>query len=368
MMFYVLIIIIVLIIIGVIFVNFHPVFGEKSNGTSLERIEKSESFNGKIFENLIPTAVMLNKTENRTYEEGNFSPFSMISPPKDKNPNKPLSSVKFNESNVKDDSFIWFGHSTILMKTSNQTIMIDPVFNRASPIFIAGKPFEIENPINQEDLPQVNIIVITHDHYDHLDYKAIKKFGNNVQKYIVPLGVKAHLLRWGIEEKRIEELDWYENITYNDITFTLTPSRHFSGRSLFDRAKTLWGGYVIKSATQNVFISGDGGYSNEFEKIGKEYGPFDISFVENGQYNKAWAQIHMFPEESVQASIDLNSSLTMAIHWGKFDLAPHNWDEPIIRFTKEAKKRNVSFTTPLIGESFTTKNYTQNNWWEELRK
>ena len=254
------------------------------------------------------------------------------------------------------------------MKTSNVTIITDPVFHRASPLsFLGPKPFDMTNIPRIDDLPEkIDVVLITHDHYDHLDYKTIKKIHPKVGKFFVPLGVKSHLIKWGVPQEKIEEIEWYENASYKNTDFTLTPTRHFSGRSLGNRDSTLWGGWIIKSETQNIYISGDGGYSSEFKKIGDKYGPFDIAFVENGAYNIGWKNTHMFPEESVAAAIDVNAKVAMPIHWGKFDLSTHHWLDPINRFTKEAQNKNLTIATPQIGQTFTLNPLIpQTRWWED---
>lgn len=346
----------------ILFLNLAPTFGAAANGDSLDKIEISPNYYGKRFNNLEPTKMNTNNSEN------NNSMLDFFLPKKDKNPSKPLPSKKFNKINVKDNSYTWLGHSTILIKTENITIITDPLFNRASPIPIFGKPFKIENPISIEDLPEIDVVIISHDHYDHLDHKAIKELNSKVKMFFVPLGVKAHLQSWGIDENKIIEKDWYEDLDYNEIKFTLTPTRHFSGRGITNRDSTLWGSWVIKSKSQTIYFGGDSGYSKEFKKIGKNYGPFDIVFLENGAYNDAWSQIHMKPEETVQASIDLKAKVLFPIHWSKFDLSLHPWDEPIIRLTKEAEIQNVTTATPLIGETFTLKKLPQTKWWESLRE
>lgn len=353
---------ILILIVGItLFINLHPTFGDSPKQDSLDKMKLSQNYDGKKFHNLVSTKMMTNSSNNDTSIMGYFIP------PKDKNPQKPLPSLKFEKENIKEDSFTWLGHSTILMRTSNITIITDPLFNRASPIPIGGKAFDIENPVSIQDLPKIDVVVISHDHYDHLDYKAIKEINQKVDMFYVPLGVKAHLEKWGVEKNKIQEFDWYENMSYKQVNFTFAPSRHFSGRGITNRDSTLWGSWIIKSQTQNIYFSGDSGYYDEFKKIGNEYGPFDISFVECGAYNEGWSQIHMMPEESVQVSIDLKSKVFFPIHWSKFDLAQHNWDEPAIRATNEAKKKNVTYTTPLIGETFTLNNLPQEHWWEELR-
>ena len=360
MLIYILTAIVILVLTACSYITFSPTFGASPKGESLERIKNSPNYDGKKFKNLEPTSVMV-----KDADAGDFSMFDLMFPPKDRVPQKPLPSYKFDKENVVDGTFTWLGHSTLLMQVSGKNILIDPVFYIASPVPFVGKPYEIEYPIKQDELPEIDIILISHNHYDHLDYKAIKKFGNNIKKYFVPLGNKQTLMRWGIEESRIEEFDWYENIDWENINFILTPSRHFSGRSFTDRAESLWGGWIISSGEKKIYFTGDGGYSKEFKSIGDKYGPFDIVFVENGAYNKRWGQIHMFPEQAVQACIDSKAKLVVPVHWGKFNLAPHNWDDSIIRFTKEALAERLDFATPMVGKTFTLNTPPEDNWWEE---
>lgn len=359
--------ILIIIISTILFVNFAPTFGDSAKGDSLDKIKSSKNFDGKKFKNLIETKMMTNSSENDSSMIGGL--MNMISPPKDKNPQEMLPSKKFVKEDLKNDSYVWFGHSTVLMKTSGVTIITDPVFNRASPIPIGGSAFKVKNITNIEDLSKIDVVVISHDHYDHLDYNAIKDLDEKVEKFFVPLGVKAHLLKWGISEDKIVEKDWYENVSYKDVNFTFAPTRHFSGRGLTNRDSTLWGSWIINSKSQNIYFSGDSGYFDEFKKIGDNYGPFDIAFIECGAYNKAWIDIHMLPEQSVQAGLDLNSKTVVPIHWSKFDLSLHNWTEPIERFSKEAENKNLGYLTPMIGEVFKSENIENketinNKWWK----
>lgn len=343
-----------------LFIQFAPVFGGDPDEQSLRKMNASINYDGENFNNLVPTMV-------QTPTDESFSLLDFFKTPIGKNPDQALPSKYFDKNQFINGDFVWFGHSTVLMKTDGITILTDPVFYSASPVSFAIKPFamQAENTINE--LPDIDVVLISHDHYDHLDYQAIQEINFKVEKYIVPLGIKSHLQRWGVADHKIEELDWYQDSTFASVQFTLTPSRHFSGRGITNRYSTLWGSWVIKSSALNLFFSGDSGYFNEFKKIGDKFGPFDIAFLEDGAYNSAWNQIHMYPEQSVQASIDLKAKVFFPIHWGKFDLSVHKWTDPIIRAKKKAQLVNVNVATPLIGEVFTVNNYPSNEWWEKIQ-
>ena len=344
-----------------LFLNYAPVFGGKPDGDSAGRMIHSKNFRGGKFINLVSTRVSTSSGKSK------ISIFDWIFPPDGKNPAKPLPSESFDRNSFTEGKFVWLGHSTLLMKTSGVVIMTDPVFNRASPVPLIGNPFALQHPIAIDDLPTVDAVIISHDHYDHLDYQAIKDLSERVDRFFVPLGVKAHLQRWGVNGERISELDWYESELYRGLKLTLAPARHFSGRRFNNRNETLWGSWIVESKTLSAYFSGDGGYSETFKTIGQKYGPFDIAFMENGAYNLNWANIHMLPEQTVQASIDLNARVLFPIHWSKFDLSVHPWDEPIIRVTAEAKRRDVTVATPFMGEVFDLDKLPPAPWWEALR-
>lgn len=262
---------------------------------------------------------------------------------------------------------IWYGHSVILMRMNKKVILIDPMLgNNAAPI----APFSVDrfsnNTLNLvDDFPEIDLLLLTHDHYDHLDYDSIQKLKSKVKKYYVALGVARHLIKWGISENDITEYDWWHSHLFEDIRITFTPTRHFSGRGLRDRAKSLWGGWVFKSDTENIWFSGDGGYGNHFTTIGQKLGPFDFAFMECGQYNGNWHQIHLYPEESVQAAIDAKAHKIMPVHWAGFSLAQHPWTEPVERFAAECTMRKINYVTPQLGNPFSINSISNNiHWWK----
>ena len=265
----------------------------------------------------------------------------------------------------KGPQFIWFGHSTVLARFSGQTFLFDPIFSkRASPFqWIGPKRFDTTPRMHVEDLPQIDVIVISHDHYDHLDYKTIKQLRTKANHFFVPLGLKAHLRKWGIAEQNITELDWWQEAEHNGITFACTPAQHFSGRTLSDRAKTLWASWAVMSANHKLFFSGDGGYGPHFKQIGEKYGPFDMTLLECGQYDTLWAEIHMTPEQTVQAHIDLDGEYMLPIHWGAFKLALHSWTDPIERALAAATKTKSTILAPRLGELISIPTKQQTSHW-----
>jgi len=286
-------------------------------------------------------------------------------------PSKPLPVVRpdlAGKSQSDDLRITWLGHSTCLIQIDGQTILTDPMFSdRASPFSFAGpKRFSTDSDIRINELPaKIDVVLISHDHYDHLDYQTILALKERTGKFFVPLGVTSHLLRWGVTADQIVELDWWEGKSHNSLKLIATPSRHFSGRSFMDRNKTLWASWVILGTEDRVFFSGDSGYFPGFKEIGHKYGPFDVTMLESGAYNKAWADIHMMPEETVKAHQDLQGKVLLPIHWGKFNLALHPWEEPVQRLIKRARELSIDVTTPQLGESFSpNQDHPQTHWWK----
>lgn len=354
--------ILLVVIIAVIFVNTSPQFGGKTIGKDFERIENSVNFNGKdAFKNventLESTGFKLSTIPKFFFGGENLIPESTL-------PQKILTKAYF-ETKLEQPRITWFGHSTLFIEMEGMNIFIDPMLGEvpAPHPFLGNSRFNKELPISIENLSEIDLVLISHDHYDHLDYESILQLKDKVKMFYVPLGIKAHLTEWGVADDQIKEFDWWENSNLNGIEFVSTPARHFSGRG-FKRNTTLWCSWVIKSQNNSIFFSGDSGYGKHFKEIGDKYGPFDFAMMECGQYNEQWAQIHMAPEETIQASVDVQAKTMMPIHWGAFKLALHEWTDPIERSTKKAKELNVKMATPIIGEAIIIDaNYPSTKWW-----
>jgi len=288
-----------------------------------------------------------------------------------RSPKKDLPVLPFNKKDFLAPSgnsrFIWYGHSALLMRINNKTILIDPMFGpNAAPVApFAIKRFSADTLAIIDELPPIDLLLLTHDHYDHLDYDSIQKLVPKVKQYYVALGTARHLIKWGVAAAAIQEFDWWDEKLFDDIQVTFTPGRHFSGRGLSDRGKSLWGGWAFKTAGENIYFSGDGGYGEHFKTVGEKLGPFDLGFMECGQYNAYWHQIHMYPEEAVQAAIDAKVKRIMPVHWAGFPLSLHTWKEPVERFTAAAEKNNMDVIIPRLGELISVDgNRNEERWWE----
>ena len=352
----------VITLIGVTFINVSPQFGAGAKNENLERIRKSPNFLNGAFKNSEKTL------QNTGFKWSTIPKF--FTDGNNKTPSVELPIEKFSKTFFENEPhqprITWFGHSAAFVEMEGMNIFIDPMLGEvAAPHPMLGsKRFQKELPIATDSLPNIDVVLISHDHYDHLDYGSIVKLKDKVKQFYVPLGIKAHLTSWGIDESKITEFDWWESINYNGIEFVSTPARHFSGRGVTNRNSTLWCSWVLKSDNSSIFFSGDSGYGKHFKEIGTKYGPFDFAMMECGQYNEQWSQIHMTPEETAQASIDVKSNLTMPIHWGSFKLALHSWDDPIKRVIKKGKELNVKITTPKVGESIILNNdFPTEKWW-----
>lgn len=353
-----------LFIIGGFFYMRSDRFGSKATGERLLRMENTPNYKNGAFDNLEFTPALAEGTSYSDMLRGFF--FSK----KIRNtPSSPLPVIKTDLKNLPIDSnmYIWFGHSSYFLQLDKKKILVDPVFSKyASPVRVSVKSFPLEYNYQVDDFPVIDIMVITHDHWDHLDYNTFQEIKNKVKHIVTGLGVAAHLEKWGYPKDQITELYWDETAIVDNLSFTATTARHFSGRT-FKRNTTLWSSFVLKSKTKKIFIGGDSGYGKHFKDIGNKYGPFDYAILENGQYNKMWKYIHMMPEEVIQASKDLRTTYTIPVHSSKFPLANHAWDEPLIRITKFAEKQNFPLITPKMGEIVSLDQYKQYpHWWEGI--
>ena len=339
-----------LIIIGVLFINLSPQFGGLASKQQQELFSKSKHYkDGKFLNN---GGIKMEMSLKDSFK----AMWILFKSNSKAEPNKNIAVQKVDSISIANYNsktrFIWFGHSTFLLQIKGKNLLIDPMFGDvpAPNPLLGNKRFSNELPIEIEKLPSIDAVLITHDHYDHLDYESIQKLKDKVKLFFTPLGIGIHLLKWGVEKERIIELDWWQEIKFDDLTIRCTPAQHFSGRGISDREKTLWCSWIIQSADENLFFSGDSGYASHFKEIGEQYGPFDFAFMECGQYNNLWPLVHMLPEETAQAGLDIKAKKMMPIHWGAFKLASHSWTEPVERISKKAKELNVDLVIPKIGE------------------
>ncbi|CAM4256544.1 hypothetical protein CN575_04965 [Bacillus wiedmannii] len=320
---------------------------------------------------------MKKKYMNQIHTDVNFKPKDIIGLMTDYfkmksklRPLKNLPIVLSDKNNESLESVTWFGHSASLLKIEGKTLLLDPMFGDASspfPLFNSKRYSGIFS-LEREDLREIDAIIISHNHYDHLNYKSIMQLKDRAKHFYVPTGVAQYLIKWGVSPSKISEHNWWDEITFDNIKLVCAPARHFSGRSMTDRDCSLWCSWLILGQETKVFFSGDSGYAPHFKEIGDKYDPFDLTLMECGQYDPRWSAIHMLPEETVQAHIDVKGELLLPIHWGAFTLSLHEWSDPIERVTKEAKRLGVNIATPQIGESITLKStdYPSSTWWREI--
>lgn len=354
------------------------IYGTQPSGARHQRILNSPEYKDGAFQNIEPTAMGI--------EGASFLKVmgEMRRKPKLARPPVPLPAIKTDIKSLTPGpvpQMVWFGHSSYYLLSDKASILVDPVFSpNASPLSFFAKAFEGTNIYSPEDFGPIDVLVLTHDHYDHLDYKTVVALAPKVGAIVTSLGVGAHLEYWGIPASKIHELDWEENISLTttqssaltsgsgEITFTAAPGRHFSGRT-FKRNQTLWSSFVLQLGDYRIFLGGDSGYGPHFSSIGAQYGPFDLAILENGQYGVYWPKIHMFPEQTWQAARDLGAKALWPVHWGKFDLSLHTWDEPIRRLVAAAEKdpANIDLITPRIGQTVSLSGpYPTEHWWENI--
>lgn len=358
-------VLVVLLFLSLVFVfSQHPKFGRTPRGERLGIIKKSANYRDGIFQNLNPTPQLA--------EEATFSKmFRDFFTAKNKRPANKIPSQKTNlfELQPEENVLVWFGHSSYFMQLDGKKILVDPVLSgNASPFSFMIKAFEGTDVYSPEDIPEIDYLFISHDHWDHLDYNTIRKLKPKIGKIVTGLGTGEHLEYWGFDNKQIIEKDWYRLAELDKgFTVAITPARHFSGRGL--KAKqTLWVSFVLQTPAFRIFIGGDGGYDTHFAEIGQKFGKFDLAILENGQYNTSWKYIHMMPEQVLQATKDLGAKRLFPVHNSKFALANHAWNEPLKKITELNSQAGLSIITPMIGEKVILKNNRQefSKWWEKI--
>ncbi|QKE73849.1 MBL fold metallo-hydrolase [Arthrobacter citreus] len=361
-----LLILILLVIMIITFLNTYPHFGKRYSKEQMETFQTLDHYEKGKFINQVPTSMSMDFKTNISMIR-DFAKKSPNRKPKDGIPMEKIDATAFYSKN-KDAKITWFGHSALLIEIEGKTILVDPMFGNAPTPFpqFGGKRYSGGLPIEISELPKIDAVILSHDHYDHLDYGTIKKIKQKVNRFIVPLGVGSHLVSWGVPKENISEHNWWEEFKFEHLTLACTPARHFSGRSLTDRNSTLWCSWVIIGEKTKIYFSGDSGYAPHFKEIGEKYGPFDLALMECGQYDKRWSAIHMLPEETVKAFIDVKGEVLVPIHFGAFTLAFHDWNDPIERAVKAAKENGVKYSTPKIGETInlSTGEFPNSIWWK----
>ncbi|TGN02370.1 MBL fold metallo-hydrolase [Leptospira yasudae] len=342
-------------------------FGGTPEGKRLERMKTSKMYRDGLFENdpYVPMLVAGSYTE--MFWRQLFGSEQRIPP-------APIPVVypdpkQFPENASPGLRAIWLGHASVLVEIDGVRILTDPVFaDKVSPFTSLGPERFFPPPIALENLPKIDAVVISHDHYDHLDMNTAKHLTSKGTKYFIPLGVGAHLERWGIPESQIVELDWWEKGNIGKVEIVCTPAVHYSGRGLFNRKSTLWSSWSVIGPENKFFHSGDTGYSPHFAEIGKRLGPFDLTSIKVGAYDYTWEGIHMNPEKAVQAHLDLKSKRMLPVHWGTFNLAIHSWEEPIRRTVDAAKPHSIDLVTPKPGETVDGRTaFPSEPWWDKVR-
>jgi L-ascorbate metabolism protein UlaG (beta-lactamase superfamily) len=272
----------------------------------------------------------------------------------------------FNKTDQNQLNVTWLGHSSLMVNIDGYKILTDPVFEKRISVFGPTR-FNGDVPLDIQQIPKMDAVIISHDHYDHLNKFSVQRLIEKANTFIVPLEVSALLIDWGVPQDKIVELDWWQEYSLDQkLMVVATPAQHFSGRGITDRNKTLWASWVIQTPYHKLFFSGDSGYFGGFKQIGDKYGPFDMTFIECGAYGEGWPKVHMFPKQTVQAHLDLKGDVLHPIHWSTFNLALHPWYEPMVRLTAAADDKNVKVATPIVGETTVyNKRIPTARWWEQ---
>ncbi|MES2265902.1 MAG: MBL fold metallo-hydrolase [Bacteroidota bacterium] len=335
--------------------------GKNPQGEALTRLDTLPNFKNGAFENLAEGADTTVKRNKFLLLLHNLSKVTR--------PEAPLPWVKTNLQTLSAPAptVVWFGHSSLLIKSKQGNILIDPIFsNHAGPIPGLVKAFNGTTNYHVKDLPPIDVLIISHDHYDHLDYGTLKKLKDLIKLAVVPKGVGSDLVYWGFDPKKIIELNWEQSTTLpGGLKITATPAQHRSNRTYKSVNKTLWASYVIQAGDYRIFYSGDSGYGAHFKQIGQQYGPFDLALMECGQYSPNWPWAHLWFGQTAQAAIDLQAHMLQPVHWAKFEAADHTWNESIKQLLPAAKKLGIPVNVPRIGEPYTLGNAPKTTvWWD----
>ena len=355
----------VLSVFTALFINLSPQFGSNPSSYQKKLYSRYGNYVNDEFKNDEPTKLFT--------EEMSMANFFKDHP--NQVPKKDIIPMELDIESFKSHSngkfkLSWLGHSAFIMNLGGNIILLDPMLGQfAAPVPVPSlKRYSTQIAFSVEDIDTIDMVVYSHDHYDHLDYSTIKKIKGKVGLFIVPHGVGNHLRSWGVPKQSIVELNWEDSIEVNGIEFVCLPARHFSGRGPLNRNSTLWSSWAIKSKYGKIYFSGDSGYGKHLKKIGDQHGPFDISLIDCGQYNKAWKYSHMFPEQSIIAAKDLKGEYLIPIHWGAFTLSTHSWIEPPEKVFANAEKLGQKIILPQIGQIISMKqtNYKIKKWWKEF--
>lgn len=326
----------------------HPKFGRMPEGERLVRIQHSPNYVDGEFRNTIDTPML---TEGQSFFKVLFD--NITTKGERLRPVDEIPAIKtdLHGLNPDEDRLVWLGHSSFLLQLSGKRILIDPVFSEgAAPIAAFNRAYAGTNDYSADDMPMIDALLITHDHWDHLDYPSVLSLNAKVRRVIAPLGIGSYFEEWGYELGRLDEGDWFDHFDLGDgVSVYLIPARHYSGRML-TRRKTLWAGFVLETPQRRLLFSGDSGYGPHFAEIGRRFDGFDLVSLDSGQYDPRWAYIHMTPEQAVQAAEDLGAKALMPAHVGRFTLAKHPWDEPFERISEASAHRAYRLVTPMIGE------------------
>jgi L-ascorbate metabolism protein UlaG (beta-lactamase superfamily) len=343
--------------------------GGTIEGERLERVNASPNFKNGRAQNTVETRM----GSDDTWRDMRDFLVEWLRGSKERKPPDPVPMVATDPDTLEDlvkrgIRFMWLGHSTVYLEIDGTRALIDPVWSdRASPFKIVGPKRSHPMPIALEDLPRVDVVVISHDHYDHLDPGLIRELAPQGVRFAVPLGVGADLEKWGVGAERIIELDWWERSTVGSLAVVATPARHFSGWRVTDRDRTLWASWVLRGPKSRVFYSGDTGWLDEFETIGTEYGPFDLTIIKCGAYGEGWPDLHIDGIQAVDAHVALKGRKMLPVHWLTFDLALHPWDEPIRQVVERADELGVEVITPQLGQVIDLQERFQTErWWESM--